>query len=359
MQRVPSSASSCACDSAERVPSGAHNTSQRSSQQLLTSAYPAARSSAAAQYYSPQRSQPYEQFHALTRSPSAREERISATPADAAVQVVGRNIVTCTSASGGAGTSTLAALVARSIAQKHHDVSLIDADLRPAAGGLDVLLGLEHNEGLRWHEIEAPLGQLNASALHRQLPVWEQVRVLAFHSWQEQHPQWFEVQAVAQALASLDSMVIVDAGDGAMIEQVPAFIEASHVIVAQLSVLGLARARAHMQWLERIGLESIERRTRPPKIGQESRPLAAVPGRIIAVVGIEPIGTTRGRGIVSLDEASEHLGMEVLGPIRADGRLCADLLEGFGLPDKCRKNSKQIQQIASAMTQVCIGGHHD
>ncbi|MEE1295638.1 MAG: septum formation initiator, partial [Bifidobacterium sp.] len=207
--------------------------------------------------------------------PIPNEARAMAQPDGLRTALADRHVVTCSCASGGAGTTTLAAMLARRLARDGADAMLVDADLSDAAGGLDVLLGLEQDEGLRWHTVHAPLGQLNGRALRRQLPQWDGVGVLAYNPWQSGAPEWFEVQAALEALGSLDGTVIVDAGRGAMIGQVPALIEASHVVVAQLSVLGLARARAHIDWLGEVGRRSREQRDRPPGIGQPLAPMAA------------------------------------------------------------------------------------
>lgn len=265
------------------------------------------------------------------------------------VEVTGRNIVTCSSASGGAGTSTFAAILARRLAARSQSVALVDADLATAAGGLDVLLGLEQDRGLRWHGIHAPLGQLNGAALARQLPRWDGVGVLAFNPWQGDAPAWFEIQAALQALADLHDIVVVDAGRGVMLDQVPALIEASHLVVAQLSVLGLARARTHVEWLERIAQDSVERRTQPPGIGEGSKPVAASAGQVVAVVGAEPFGAARGKGAVSVQEARAHLGTAVTGPLQPDRTIAADVLEGLGIRKVPRRMARVVDQAAQAV----------
>ncbi|WP_238552309.1 septum formation initiator [Bifidobacterium cuniculi] len=265
------------------------------------------------------------------------------------VEVTGRNVVTCSSASGGAGTSTFAAILARRLAGRSQSVALVDADLATAAGGLDVLLGLEQDRGLRWHGIHAPLGQLNGAALAHQLPRWDGVGVLAFNPWQGDTPAWFEIQAALQALADLHDIVVVDAGRGAMLDQVPALIEASHLVVAQLSVLGLARARTHVEWLERIAQDSVERRTQPPGIGEGPKPVAASAGQVVAVVGAEPLGAVRGKGVVSVQEAREHLGTAVTGPLHPDRTIAADVLEGLGIRKVPRRMARVVDQAAQAV----------
>jgi secretion/DNA translocation related CpaE-like protein len=68
---------------------------------------------------------------------------------------------------GGAGTSTVATALALAAAAEG-DVLLVDAD--PAAGGIDLLLGAESAEGLRWPELTGLRGRVDGRALLAALP---------------------------------------------------------------------------------------------------------------------------------------------------------------------------------------------
>lgn len=70
-------------------------------------------------------------------------------------------------AGGGAGTSTLAAALARTMA-RHHQVTLIDADGH--SGGLDLLLGLEDTPGARWPDLRLGEGTVAGADLRAALP---------------------------------------------------------------------------------------------------------------------------------------------------------------------------------------------
>lgn len=65
------------------------------------------------------------------------------------------NVVVIDSVVAGVGTSTLAALLARELSERGLKCVLVDADLQ--GGGLDVLLGVENEDGSRFGEISAPL----------------------------------------------------------------------------------------------------------------------------------------------------------------------------------------------------------
>ncbi|RSZ64434.1 hypothetical protein EAH68_05435 [Corynebacterium hylobatis] len=86
--------------------------------------------------------------------------------APAAGQAGGTLIAVC-GAVGGAGTSTLAAALARTVA-RHHPVTLIDADSH--SGGLDLLLGLEDTPGARWPDLRLGEGTVAGTDLRAALP---------------------------------------------------------------------------------------------------------------------------------------------------------------------------------------------
>jgi len=78
---------------------------------------------------------------------------------------------------GGAGASTVAAALALTAATAADGVLLVDAD--PVAGGLDLLLGGEQEEGLRWPELTGLRGRVSGEALLASLPETAGVQVLA------------------------------------------------------------------------------------------------------------------------------------------------------------------------------------
>jgi secretion/DNA translocation related CpaE-like protein len=69
---------------------------------------------------------------------------------------------------GGAGASVLAAAVATAAADRGGRALLVDCD--PLAGGVDLLLGVEEQPGLRWAGLGLAGGRVSAEALHGALP---------------------------------------------------------------------------------------------------------------------------------------------------------------------------------------------
>lgn len=69
---------------------------------------------------------------------------------------------------GGAGASVLAAAVATAATRAGTAALLVDCD--PLGGGLDLLVGIECAQGLRWPELAVGDGRVRAAALHAALP---------------------------------------------------------------------------------------------------------------------------------------------------------------------------------------------
>jgi secretion/DNA translocation related CpaE-like protein len=69
---------------------------------------------------------------------------------------------------GGAGASVLAAAIALTALRAGNGALLVDGD--PLGGGLDLVLGAEVEEGLRWPDLRIQSGRVPASALRSALP---------------------------------------------------------------------------------------------------------------------------------------------------------------------------------------------
>lgn len=87
-------------------------------------------------------------------------------------------LVSVVGGSGGVGASTLSAAMALGASRRGLRSLLFDAD--PLGGGLDLVLGSEHAEGLRWRDLGATRGRLSAGSLSDVLPVHSGIATLSW-----------------------------------------------------------------------------------------------------------------------------------------------------------------------------------
>lgn len=90
--------------------------------------------------------------------------------ADAAEGAPSRSgkVLAVTGARGGAGASVFVVATGLTALGKGQDALLVDCD--PRGGGLDVVLGAESEEGMRWPDMSLKSGRIAASKLHEALP---------------------------------------------------------------------------------------------------------------------------------------------------------------------------------------------
>lgn len=160
----------------------------------------------------------------------------------------GRTIVV-TSASGGCGVSTLAYGLAATATAEGRSCVLIDADRH--GGGLDLLMGGEHAQGVRWPDLAHTQGRLSATTLSYALPKVQGLSLLS-------HSRTTTTDVGDEAMAS-----VLDAArrgfDRAIVDlprlsSGPALAGADAVVlVAPATLRGIAGARQALAELEAIG----------------------------------------------------------------------------------------------------------
>jgi secretion/DNA translocation related CpaE-like protein len=126
---------------------------------------------------------------------------------------------------GGAGTSTIAASLALAGADRGLQSLLLDAD--PLGGGLELVLGTEAVDGLRWHDLGVADGPVAAESLAEVLPRQD---ALATLSWGRDGPD--EVPA---ALGGVLSAAV--RGFDLVVADVPRHLEPAGTELVSRSVL--------------------------------------------------------------------------------------------------------------------------
>ncbi|MZD08408.1 septum formation initiator [Streptomyces sp. SID5785] len=190
---------------------------------------------------------------------------------------------------GGAGASTLACALAVASARTGRRTLLVDAD--PLGGGLDVLLGGEAADGLRWPAFAQSRGRVGATALEESLPSLHGLRLL---SWDRGDLAAVPPEAVRAVLAAgrrRGGVVVVD---------LPRRIDAGSVeALAQLD----------------LGLLVVPTELRAVAAARRTAGAAGMVLRDLRVV------TTAGRGAADLDadETARLLGLPLAGELPLDG----------------------------------------
>ena len=98
--------------------------------------------------------------------------------AEAADGGVRGSLVTVVGGRGGAGATVTAAALAVTALRLGHRTLLVDGD--PLGGGIDLVLGGETVDGLRWAELSGARGRLTSGSLHDALPQVDELTVLSW-----------------------------------------------------------------------------------------------------------------------------------------------------------------------------------
>lgn len=169
--------------------------------------------------------------------------------------------------SGGVGASTFAAVLAWA-------ASGLLVDLDPFGGGLDVLLGIEHEPGARWSGLRLDGGRLDPELLAGGLPRWAGVPVLAVDL-----PPPEGVEPVLRAAAEGGS-VVLDLPRAASPGRDAAAAQCDLVLVlVEARVRSLAAARAVLRALPPVPVAALLRRGDVPRADA------------VALLGVSALGT--------------------------------------------------------------------
>lgn len=240
------------------------------------------------------------------------------------------NVVVGSSATAGVGLSTSLALLAHMLGEIGYRVALVDADLQH--GGLDVLLGLEADEGRRLQDVQAPLGRFDGNVLCNELIHWDDVNVLASAPWRGvEVPAWL-LKAIVAGLAQACDVVVVDIGAGQysqhLLQNFPELLKAPMLMSCELSVLGLARFSCYAKSIQAIHQEH------------------AV-AMVSTVLGMASRGVRSVSLGVSVSEAVEYLSLDALQVMKHDEHLYRDILQGYGIRRVPSSLHEPIQHLCS------------
>ena len=250
------------------------------------------------------------------------------------------------SPSGGVGVSLLAGLCAVGLARGDPSLECALADCDFDAGGMDVMLGIESEPGLRWSGVRAPLGRMDGASVMGELPRLEGVGVLAADPWSSALPGQWEVEAALRGLRSVCDVLLMDrTARGVPLGRTGESADVM-VLVMEMSVLGLARARS---WLR-------QNRERGGTQDGKIREVGGTPARAgrMLLVGAEPRGLGRAgrRHAVDRAEAEDYLCRDLAGVLPYERALHASVLDGLGIRSVPRQIAPLVDVIVATIADM-------
>ena len=113
--------------------------------------------------------------------------------------------------------------------------------------------GHRKRAGMRFQTVDIPLGKTEGAALNGELPQWERVGCSPVNLGTVRILSHGRSLPVLEALAQANDVVVVDIGAPSALHSLPMLRQCRQVVLAELTVLGLARARAARAMMIRQG----------------------------------------------------------------------------------------------------------
>lgn len=223
-------------------------------------------------------------------------------------------VVAVVAGSGGAGASTLSVALGLAAHRRRLRPLVVDAD--PLGGGLELLMGAERADGLRWGDFASTRGRVEAASLADVLPAHRGVSSLSWGSGGRELPD--SVPAVLDAAVRGFDLVAVD---------VPRVLDAAGVEIVGRSVLTVVLVPEEI-----VAVAA-------------ARHVLARLRRCAPSVGLISVGRRSGIGPVAVAEA---LDMPVLARIRPDRSLPGAIDRGHG-PGGSRRLLRAAGSILDAL----------
>ena len=246
------------------------------------------------------------------------------------------------SASGGIGLTTMTALIAKQLRDMALSCALVDLDLD--GGGMDVLVGIEGAPGMRLGRIRAPLGRVDPQALREELPVWDGIPLLSNDPWSAPTQGWWDVDAAVGAMAGFADLLLIDAGRGRGLGNLRSLKGLPSLLMVDMTVLGLARAKALLHALNGRG-----------GAGDRAQDGSLISCRSpTALIGMMPTQHWVSHG-VDPEQAKEFLGRAVDIVLKPQPKLSVSVLDGCGLERVPRAYVRALHPLVERIAGMTVG----
>lgn len=220
-------------------------------------------------------------------------------------------------AHGGAGTTTIAAWLARQLA-RGSSAGLIDAN--PASVGIDHVIAMDAATGKRWADLAGD-GAILAGRLATALPIWHNVYVVSADERGGIPNAALAVQVIS-ALSQTQPWTIVDFAPTALVPQ-------------QAGDAGSAQPEGIIEWCDRLVLVT---RSDAVSLAHARVRAKQVPGAVVAGVGM--------RSKAEAAHAAEIIGVDHVFPVRPMRAVRGDTDHGIAPGDRPRSTGeKDIREI--------------
>lgn len=203
--------------------------------------------------------------------------------------------------SGGAGATVLACALGQ-VAGRHGDAVVIDTD--PLGPGVDRMLGLEAEFGIRWDALQQTTGRLSARSFREALPRRDRVGALSWTPGADVTLQPFAIREALSAARRGHRTVVVDLPRqrGGITEEVAARCDLV-AVVSPATLCGITSTERVCRWLDPHARVGVVLRGR----GLIEEEVAAITGATVLAtmgeqrgldeaidVGLGPLRTSRG-----------------------------------------------------------------
>lgn len=217
-------------------------------------------------------------------------------------------------AHGGAGASCVAAWVALDVARRNESASVALVDADPASHGIDRLLAMREEPGIRWVDIRPDAGALVPGRLTRSLPACGRVRVLSADV-RGAMPGNSAGQGAVAALSQVNDACVVDLSPQALVTDGVGW--------------------AILEWLDVLLVVT--------SVGERGVEAARAAIRRVPS-GIEIVVAALGAGGGEAASIAVDLGIDRVWPIRRTKSVDKDVEHGIGVGQ--RKRSGTVKDIA-------------